>query len=488
MNRLRVYNSKKNSVDNRLFGSFLEHMGRAIYGGIYEPEHPTADENGFRGDVLELVKELNVSIVRYPGGNFLSGYNWRDGIGQYRPKRLDLAWRTIETNEFGLDEFMKWAEKANVEAMLAVNMGTGTPKDAAEMIEYTNFPKGTELSDARIENGHEEPYGVNVWCVGNEMDGPWQVGQLSAEDYGKKARETAKMMKLVDKTAEIVVVGSSSSEMDTFPMWDRTVLENTYEYADYLSMHRYFENLGDDFNFLTSFLNMNQFIEKIKATADYVKAVKRSNKTMYMSFDEWNVWYLKKVELKDWEIAPPILEDRYSLLDALVFGGMTITLLKNSDRVKVACLAQLVNVIGPIFTEKGGAAIRQTIFYPFKDFSTYGRGSILNSYQEGDKFTSVHGEGFKVESVAVLNESETEITVFALNVNMENSEVLNLEFDYNVELIEHKILDGDDLNAINTFENPDAVKPRFACKTDNPKAIVLPKCSHNVIRFKVIGG
>lgn len=486
MNRLRVYNSKKNVVDNRLFGSFLEHMGRAIYGGIYEPDHPTADENGFRKDVLELVKELNVSVVRYPGGNFLSGYDWKDGIGENRPRRLDLAWRTIETNEFGLDEFMKWAKKAKVDPMLAVNMGTGTPKDAAEMVEYSNFSKGTALSDLRRKNGQDAPYNVKLWCVGNEMDGPWQVGQLSAEDYGKKARESAKMMKLVDNTIETVVVGSSSSEMDTFPMWDRTVLEHSYEYADYISMHRYFENLGDDFNFLTSFVNMDSFIQKIKATADYVKAVKRSDKTMYMSFDEWNVWYLKKVELKDWEIAPPILEDRYSLLDALVFGGMTITLLKNSDRVKVACLAQLVNVIGPIFTEKGGAAIRQTIFYPFKDFSTYGRGSVLNSYQEGEKFKSIHGEGFKVESVAILNEKETEITVFALNVNMENSEILNLEFDYNIEFIEHKVLDGNDLNAINTFEKPDAVKPRLVDRGSNPNAIVLPKCSHNVIRFKIV--
>lgn len=486
MNRLRVYNSKKNVVDNRLFGSFLEHMGRAIYGGIYEPDHPTADENGFRKDVLELVKELNVSVVRYPGGNFLSGYDWKDGIGENRPRRLDLAWRTIETNEFGLDEFMKWAKKAKVDPMLAVNMGTGTPKDAAEMVEYSNFSKGTALSDLRRKNGQDAPYNVKLWCVGNEMDGPWQVGQLSAEDYGKKARESAKMMKLVDNTIETVVVGSSSSEMDTFPMWDRTVLEHSYEYADYISMHRYFENLGDDFNFLTSFVNMDSFIQKIKATADYVKAVKRSDKTMYMSFDEWNVWYLKKVELKDWEIAPPILEDRYSLLDALVFGGMTITLLKNSDRVKVACLAQLVNVIGPIFTEKGGAAIRQTIFYPFKDFSTYGRGSVLNSYQEGEKFKSIHGEGFKVESVAILNEKETEITVFALNVNMENSEILNLEFDYNIEFIEHKVLDGNDLNAINTFEKPDAVKPRLVDRGSNPNVIVLPKCSHNVIRFKIV--
>lgn len=486
MNRLRVYNSKKNKVDNRLFGSFLEHMGRAIYGGIYEPDHPKADENGFRKDVLELVKELNVSVVRYPGGNFLSGYDWKDGIGEDRPRRLDLAWRTIETNEFGLDEFMKWAKKAKVEPMLAVNMGTGTPKDAAEMVEYTNFPKGTALSDSRRKNGQDAPYNVKLWCVGNEMDGPWQVGQLSAEDYGKKARESAKMMKLVDNKIETVVVGSSSSEMDTFPMWDRTVLEHSYEYADYISMHRYFENLGDDFNFLTSFVNMDSFIQKIKATADYVKAVKRSDKTMYMSFDEWNVWYLKKVELKEWEIAPTILEDRYSLLDALVFGGMTITLLKNSDRVKVACLAQLVNVIGPIFTEKGGAAIRQTIFYPFKDFSTYGRGSVLNSYQEGEKFKSIHGEGFKVESVAILNEKETEITVFALNVNMESSEILNLEFDYNIEFIEQKVLDGNDLNAINTFENPHAVKPRLVDRGANPNAIVLPKCSHNVIRFKII--
>ncbi|WP_047394040.1 alpha-N-arabinofuranosidase [Cetobacterium sp. ZOR0034] len=476
-------------VDNRLFGSFLEHMGRAIYTGIYEPTHPSADKNGFRKDVIELIKELEVDIVRYPGGNFLSGYEWTDGIGpkENRPKKLDLAWRTIESNQFGINEFMDWSRKTNVKVMGAVNLGTGTPKDAANLIEYCNFKGGTYWSDLRKEHGYNEPHNIKVWCLGNEMDGPWQICHLDADDYGKKARETAKMMKWIDETIELVVCGSSGPLMPTFPEWDRKVLEYTYDQVDYISLHRYYENFGNDLDFLASFADFDKFIKTIIATVDYVKALKRSNKTINLSFDEWNIWYLSKVKVKDWEEAPEILEDNYSLLDALVMGGLVITLLKNSDRVKMGCLAQLVNVIAPIFTEKDGKAIKQTIFYPFKYFAKYGKGEALTTFINSSKVETKYGAVNEVEAVTVLNKEKKEVTLFVLNINLNNK--IDTDIDLNgfgkLEGIEHIILDGDDLHMKNNFENPEAVKPRIIKLDDKKNKISIPKCSFNVLRYKI---
>ncbi|MBR1911841.1 MAG: alpha-N-arabinofuranosidase, partial [Treponema sp.] len=301
----------KGKVDDNLFSSFIEHLGRAVYTGIYEPGHPEADEQGFRKDVIKLVKDLNVSLVRYPGGNFLSGYNWKDGIGprNKRPVRLDRAWHTIETNQVGIDDFYDWTKKAGTQILGAVNMGTGTPQDAGDIVEYCNFPDGTYWSDLRAQNGHKEPYNIKYWCIGNEMDGPWQICHLDANDYGKKALEAAKIMKWTDDSIKVVVCGSATSSMPTYPEWDRIVLEHTYDMADYISIHRYFENYGNDDDFLASFYDMDQFITTCTATCDYVKALKRSNKTMYLSFDEWNVWYQQKQTPHPWQEAPRILED-----------------------------------------------------------------------------------------------------------------------------------------------------------------------------------
>ncbi|HSK68616.1 MAG TPA: alpha-L-arabinofuranosidase, partial [Candidatus Limnocylindria bacterium] len=193
-------------VDKRLYGSFIEHLGRAVYGGIYEPGHPAADALGFRRDVLDLVKPLGMSVIRYPGGNFVSGFNWEDSVGprESRPKRLDLAWGTTETNEVGLHEFVTWARQAGSDVMYAVNLGTRGPDAAREIVEYANHPGGTALSDLRVKNGAREPLGIKLWCLGNEMDGPWQMGQKTAYEYGRVANEAAKMMKWVDPSIELV--------------------------------------------------------------------------------------------------------------------------------------------------------------------------------------------------------------------------------------------------------------------------------------------
>lgn len=477
-------------TDGRLFSSFLEHLGRAIYTGIYEPGHPEADEDGFRRDVLKLVQELHVDYVRYPGGNFLSGYDWKDGIGpkENRPRRLDLAWRTIESNQFGIDEFYDWSRKAGTKVMGAVNMGTGTPKDAGELLEYCNFPGGTYWSDLRAKNGHRDPMDIKLWCIGNEMDGDWQICHLDADDYGKKARETAKIMKLVDPSVELVVCGSSTREQATFPDWDRKVMEYTYGRADYLSMHRYYENCGNDLDFMASFVDMNEFIHTLVSTADYVKAKVRGKKDFNLSFDEWNVWYISKDRQHGWMEAPPILEDNYSLLDALVTAGLGMTLINHADRVKIACLAQLVNVIAPIATQKGGSAIRQTIFYPFRYLSEFGRGTVLQPVIDTPKVETKHGDTPLLYTTAVRGDDDT-VTVFGLNIGDDAMQVeMDLASFGTLQMLEHVCLDGEDLNAKNTFEVPDRVKPRKiepVSGTFHSCSVVLPKHSWNMLRFQV---
>ncbi len=482
---------KIGQVDDNLFSSFIEQLGRAVYTGIYEPGHATADEQGFRRDVIDLVKDLKVALVRYPGGNFLSGYDWKDGIGprDKRPVRLDRAWHTIEPNEVGIDEFVDWAKKSGTGVMAAVNMGTGTPQDAGDMVEYCNYPSGTYWSDLRIANGHKDPHNIKYWCVGNEMDGPWQICHLEAADYGKKALETMKIMKWTDDSIKTIVCGSATTDIPTYPEWDRIVLEHTYDYADYISIHRYYENFGNDDDFLASFYDMDRFIKTSCATCDYVKAYKRSSKTMMLSFDEWNIWYQQNQKPHPWEKAPRLLEDHYSLLDALAFGGLAITLLNHSDRVKAACLAQLVNVIAPIFTEPGKGAYRQSIYWPFRDISLYGRGTALQPVVVTEnKVTDKYGEVPAVIFASTYNEETKEITVFALNTS--KTEISETEIDLRsfakTRMTMRTELCGSDLAATNTLENPDAVRPQNAQlldSSDGTYTVPLKAASWNVIRF-----
>lgn len=486
---------KIGEVDKRLYGSFVEHLGRAVYGGIYEPGHPTADEQGFRQDVIDLVKELDVPIVRYPGGNFVSGYNWEDGIGprEDRPRRLELAWRTIETNEVGVNEFVDWAKKANSETMMAVNLGTRGMDAARNMLEYCNHPSGTYWSDLRRSHGYEEPHDIKLWCLGNEMDGPWQIGHRTAEEYGRVAVETAKVMKWVDPTIELVACGSSNSSMRTFAQWEATVLDHCYDYVDYISLHTYYGNPDSDTpNFLASSMDMDEFIKSVIATCDYIKAKRRSKKTINLSFDEWNVWFHSHAadrKLESWQVAPPQLEDVYTHEDALVVGTLLISLLKHADRVKIGCLAQLVNVIAPIMTENGGVAWRQTIFYPFLHASCFGRGTVLLPNVDSPKHdTKRYTDVPYLEAIAVHNDDDN-VTVFAVNRSL--TDELELEIDLRgfagFELNEHLVLANSDVKAVNTAREPNNVVPHNNGKTrveqDSALSILAP-LSWNVIRLR----
>ncbi|MBQ9166502.1 MAG: alpha-N-arabinofuranosidase [Oscillospiraceae bacterium] len=486
-------------IDERIYGSFIEHLGRAVYTGIYQPGHPSADENGFRKDVLKLVRDLNVPIVRYPGGNFVSNFYWEDSVGpiEKRPRRLDLAWRSLEPNHVGLNEFAKWAKEANSSVMMAVNLGTRGVADACNLLEYCNHPGGTLYSDLRISHGHKDPYNIKIWCLGNEMDGPWQLGSKTPDEYGRRSYETAKAMKLIDPTIELVSCGSSSSKMDTFPQWEATTLNHNYDFVDYVSLHQYHGNRDNDsVNYLAQNMEMDHFIKTVISTCDFVKAKRRSNKTLNLSFDEWNVWFHSNAEDDDimqnhpWQIGPRLLEDLYNFEDALVVGLLLITLLKHSDRVKMACLAQLVNVIAPIMTEPDGGAWRQTIYYPFLHASRYGRGVALQPVFTSSKHdTKDFNDVTDIDSVAVYREETGELTIFAVNRDLEDA--IPLECDLRsfagAELVEHIILACDDLKARNSAAG-EIVAPAHLSGDVLEDGILtsrLPKASWNVIRLKV---
>jgi alpha-N-arabinofuranosidase len=488
-------------VDPRLFGSFVEHLGRCVYTGIYESGHPAADVDGLRTDVLELIRELGVTAVRYPGGNFVSGYKWEDGVGpvERRPRRLDPAWRSIETNAFGLGEFMAVLEKIpGSEPMLAVNLGTRGVPEAIELLEYANHSGGTELSDRRVASGDDNPYGIKLWCLGNEMDGPWQIGHKNADEYGALAAATAWAMRLVDPGIELVACGSSNRAMPTFGQWEATVLEHCYDLVDYISMHAYYEEAdGDRDSFLASGVDMETFIEGVVATCDYVGAKRKSEKKLKISFDEWNVWYTRRSESSmpdEWREAPRLLEDVYSVTDAVVVGSLLIALLRHADRIAIACLAQLVNVIAPIMTEPGGPAWRQTTFFPFAQAARHacaaGAKVLTVNAESPTCQTQQHGEAPLLHATAIIDDAGV-LTIFA--VNRSQHEALPLEVDLRglptlTDVIEHSVLTDADPDAKNTLAAPTRVTPRLlhdtVLDTQAAKlAATLPPLSWNVIRL-----
>jgi Alpha-L-arabinofuranosidase len=482
-------------AEDRLFGSFVEHMGSVVYGGIYEPEHPQSDKNGFRKDVIDAVHDLNLSVVRYPGGNFSSGYNWEDTVGpaNQRPVRLDLAWRAVESNAFGLDEFMKWAELAGVDPILTVNLGTRGVDAARSLIEYCNYPGGSYWSDRRIADGAEAPYRIKLWCLGNELDGKWQLGSKTADEYGRLACETAKAMRLVDPDIELIAVGSSLPQMETFPQWDETVLFHTYDVVDYIALHNYIDKGNrDTAAFLASSTGMEDQIHTVRSVCDIVKAKKRSKKTMKLAFDEWNVRLAAQDVYIPWQKGFPIDRVSYSMEYTLVFSSMLLALLRNADCVKIACQSLLVNTSALLMTEKSGIVWKNAIFYPLWHASNYGRGTVLKTVLHGDTYrTEEFGEVPYLDSVTVYREEQGEITIFGVN---RSADKLSFQADLQgfkpLELMEHIALRSEKLTDINTLEHPNLITPT-ACRDDklinNRLESVVEGYSWNVIRLKEAG-
>ncbi|RZS91433.1 alpha-N-arabinofuranosidase [Motilibacter rhizosphaerae] len=487
-------------VNRRTFGTFVEHMGRCVYTGIYEPGHPTADKDGFRGDVLELTRELGATVVRYPGGNFVSGYRWEDGIGPVgeRPVRRDLAWHSLETNEIGIDEFARWAKKADLEIMYAVNLGTRGVQEALDVQEYLNHPEGTRLSDLRRANGAKEPYDVAIFCLGNEMDGPWQTGHKTAHEYGRLAAETARALRSAQPGIELVACGSSSSSMPTFGAWEAEVLELAYDQVDYISAHAYYEEHdGDLASFLASAVDMDHFVASVVATADSVGARLKSTKKIGISFDEWNVWYLSRFEgaptPEEWAVAPRVIEDHYNVADAVVVGSLLVSLLRHSDRVTAACQAQLVNVIAPIMTEPGGRAWRQTIFHPFALTARLAKGEVLRVEPRAATVeTARYGTVAALDAVATHDPQTGEVSVFA--VNRSTSEPTELTIDLTalpgLQVAETWTVADADPYARNTADDPERVVPRengSASLSGGTLTLELPPVSWSAVRLVPAG-
>ena len=449
-----------------LFGGFAEHLGRCIYEGIYEPDSPLADADGLRSDVRSALDELGYTIMRYPGGNFVSGYDWQDGVGpkDKRPARRDLAWMSVESNQFGTDEFLQFCRKMKTEPMMGLNFGTGDISSAANLVEYCNAPEGTKWADLRKANGHADPYGVKYWCLGNEMDGSWQIAHLSANDYAKKAREAAKMMRWMDPSIETFLCGSSGSFMGSFPEWDRTILEACWDQTNYLSLHHYVTNDENDTDsFLAKTVVLERHVDVLSATLRYVKEKLRSKKDVYLAWDEWNVWYKDRTMDGKWQQAPHLLEEIYNLEDALVVAQWMNVFLNKSDVLKVACVAQIVNVIAPILTRPPNQLVRQTIFYPFMLFRRLATGLAMDVVVKSPTYsTKLFGDVPVLHASASQDAATGRGAVFVVNRSQTESVTVEIEWramsPTRVGSI-HQI-SGSDPKAGNSFDNPRQVVPR----------------------------
>jgi len=513
----RVYlDSRRTSspLDRNIFGSFLEHLGRAIYEGIYDRSSKFADANGFRKDMIDEIKHLGVPIVRYPGGNFVSGYNWLDGVGpkKDRPRKLEKAWNSIETNQFGTNDFMAWCKLAGCKPLMGLNLGTSTPEMAAALVEYCNVEKGTKWSDLRREHGIGDPHKVEHWCLGNEMDGPWQIGHMTAVEYGMRAADAGRQMRYVDSSLKLIACGSSTVFMPTYLDWDREVLEQCYQYVDGVSLHRYYGNSdetgGDSTKYMALNLSMDHQIAQIEAVCDYVQGRLRSPKKLWLSFDEWNVWYRKRNGSDvdgNKTVAPHLLEEIYNLEDALLVGGLVNSLIRNSDRVRVACLAQLINVIAPIMTNETGF-YRQTIYYPYAWALQYAKGAALSLAVESPTYEVSAPTGSSspvdfsklgiastipyVDVSATFDKSTGKYSVFLFNRDLAKSREVEIFWEDAApsRVLDSFTLTGNDLKAHNGFDALQNVVPKSFDKpstANNRTRLELPARSYTVIQFAV---
>jgi alpha-L-arabinofuranosidase len=453
-------------VDKNIYGNFVEHLGRCVYGGIYEPGSPLSDENGFRKDVMEASRGLNISLVRYPGGNFVSNYHWMDGVGpkNERIPRMELAWSRLETNQFGTNEFMKYCKALGTEPYMSVNMGTGTIDEARNWVEYCNVKEGPYYAELRKKHGFTEPYNVKYWSLGNEMDGYWQMGALSAEDYVKKAREAAKLMRLTSPDIKIIGAGSSNYRATANPdHWNRVILTELKDVIDYIALHIYVGNPDNNYyNFLSTPLVMEQRTNLVRGMINEVmtKADRAGRPPIYIAWDEYNVWY--RARDPEHRQGTRALEEKYNLEDALVIGGFLNVFIRNSDIVRMANMAQLVNVIAPIFAEEKGI-FKQTIYYPLELFAKNMYGTALDVFVSCETYdTPEFGIGLgelttKQSNVPYLDVSAVtnngEVTICVVNRNKDKSIKTDIisqtgEFSAAIKVFE---VNGPDIKSANDF-------------------------------------
>ncbi len=479
-------------VDPRIFGGFLEHIGRAVYEGVYDPQSPCADAQGFRTDVLGRLKPLRFTAMRYPGGNFASGYHWLDGVGPRakRPTVQELASLSIEPNQFGTHEFMCLAKRLNWVPMLTVNLGTGTPEEARNWVEYCNSPLGTKYANLRADNGAAEPYGVKLWCLGNEMDGPWQQGHVPADHYAIRAQQAAKLMRDTDASIELVVCGSAEIGLPTYLEWDRTVLEYVGEAVDYISLHRYVGNgKGDTADYLAVTNSIDEQIEVMAALCRCTQAKARSHKRIQLAFDEWNVWYrTQNAESVNGhgKYAQHLVEEAYDLQDALVVAGFLNSFIRHADVVRIANLAQIVNVIAPILT-RGDQILLQTIYYPLLMYAQRREGLALQPVVRGPGYESPsYGFVHSVDTSAILGEGL--LHVFLLNRSLDERAPVDVAVGglHLAAVRSAEVIGGPSAAARNTFSEPDAIGSReFKAieLRDGGARVQLPPLSAAAITF-----
>ncbi|MGC9522804.1 MAG: alpha-N-arabinofuranosidase [Anaerolineae bacterium] len=478
-------------VDPRIFGGFLEHMGRAVYEGVYDPDSAHADADGFRTDVLAALRRLKMTAMRYPGGNFASGYHWQDGVGprEDRPTVRELAWQSLEPNQVGTDEYIALCRKMDWTPMITVNLGTGTPEEARNWVEYCNCPAGSKYADMRVANGHAEPYGVKLWCLGNEMDGPWQLGHVPADQYAIRAQQAAKMMKDVDPSIELVAAGSCTTGLPTYMSWDYEVLDHVGDLADYISLHRYVGNRQDDTaDYLAVTASIDQQIEEMDAVCRFVQAKRRSKKRAYLCFDEWNVWYKNHETDGEDKFAPHLIEEVYNLEDALVVAGFLNSFIRHADVVKIANIAQIVNVIAPLQT-RGDELLIQSIFYPFEMFAQRGAGTALQVVVDGPIYESdSYGTVPYIDASAILDGDH--LHVFASNRNLSDPATVRVSIaDRAIRDLESaEVLTGPDAKAANSFKDPDVVQSQpleDVTVASGEAEVVLPPLSVAAMTFRV---
>jgi alpha-N-arabinofuranosidase len=481
-------------VHPHVFGNFVEHLGRCVYGGVFEEGSPLADADGFRKDVLEAARGLGVSILRWPGGNFASGYNWKDGIGprDQRPARRDHAWGALESNRFGTDDFLKYAERLGVDPYLCINAGLGTVEDARNWVEYTNEAGNTHWAQQRRKNGRDKPWNVKIWGLGNEIDGPWQLGHKNANDYATFALEAAKAMRRADESIKLIASGSSNFGPGAdWVGWNRTVLERLRNEIDYISLHTYIGNREGN---LEKFLAVSRDIDdRIEVVKGQIRAVRVGNpraRPIHIAFDEWNVWYRTITPgWTEYQIAATGLEEKYDFADALAMGMFLNSFIRHADVVKMANLAQLVNVIAPIFTNKEGLYL-QTTYFPLAEYAKQRGNLALDAAVESPQYKPDEGRPLGYLDVSATYDLKSkQVFLNVLNRSEKSDITARIESaagapagPVNVWELNHA-----DLKATHTFGNDKVVRP--ATRTAAVKAAgngfeyTFPKHSLTILKW-----
>jgi len=477
-----------------VFGNFAEHLGRCIYGGIYEEGSPLSDKDGYRKDVMEATRQLGVTLLRWPGGNFASGYNWKDGIGpkNQRPARPDHAWGDIDSNRFGTDEFLQYCEKLNITPYICINAGYGTVNEAREWVEYTNEARSTYWADQRRKNGHDKPYNVKIWGLGNEIDGPWQLGHKNAEDYSKFALEAAKAMRRVDDSIKLIASGSSNFGPNSdWIGWNRTVLQNLRSEIDYISLHTYIGNRDNNFeNFLAVSQDVDQRIEVVDGLIKAAQAGQRNPRPIYIAYDEWNVWYRARGG-SEFATGATRLEERYNYEDALAMGMFLNSFIRHAGVVKMANLAQLVNVIAPIFTNKQGLFL-QPIFFPIAEYAKQRNNMAIDALVTSPTYKPQGRQALGYLDVSVThNKGENALYVNVLNRSQKT------DITTRIETVEGTLnpsfavweLNYPDLKATHDFGNDKKVQPKTSTVTAmlerNGFSYTFPKASLTILKLKL---